>query len=57
MFAKHRVAANLLMVIMIIAGAIGVDRLRTQFVPTFELDIITVSVRGLERLQKTYKKD
>ncbi len=44
MFAKHRVAANLLMVIMIIAGAIGVDRLRTQFFPTFELDIITVAV-------------
>ena len=44
MFAKHRVAANLLMVIMIIAGAIGVDRLRTQFFPTFELDVITVAV-------------
>ena len=44
MFAKHRVAANLLMVTMIIAGAIGVDRLRTQFFPTFELDIIMVSV-------------
>ncbi|NBR74661.1 MAG: efflux RND transporter permease subunit [Gammaproteobacteria bacterium] len=44
MFAKHRVAANLLMVIMIIAGFIGVDRLRTQFFPSFELDIITVSV-------------
>ena len=44
MFAKHRVAANLLMVIMFIAGFIGVDRLRTQFFPSFELDIITVSV-------------
>ena len=44
MFAKHRVAANLLMVIMIVAGAIGVDRLKTQFFPTFELDIITVSI-------------
>ena len=44
MFAKHRVAANLLMVIMIIAGFIGVDRLRTQFFPSFELDIITVSI-------------
>ena len=44
MFANHRVAANLLMVIMIIAGAIGIDRLRTQFFPTFELDIITVAV-------------
>ena len=44
MFAKHRVAANLLMVVMIISGAIGVDRLRTQFFPSFELDVITVSV-------------
>ena len=44
MFANHRVAANLLMVIMIIAGVIGIDRLRTQFFPTFELDIITVAV-------------
>ena len=43
-FANHRVAANLLMVIMIIAGVIGIDRLRTQFFPTFELDIITVAV-------------
>lgn len=44
MFTKHRVAANLLMVVMIISGAIGVDRLRTQFFPSFELDVITVSV-------------
>ena len=44
MFAKHKVAANLLMALMIIAGLLGVDRLRTQFFPSFELDIITVSV-------------
>ncbi|MEG3593727.1 MAG: efflux RND transporter permease subunit [Pseudomonadota bacterium] len=44
MFTKHRVAANLLMVVMIISGVIGVDRLRTQFFPSFELDVITVSV-------------
>lgn len=43
LFAKHRVAANLLMAVMIIAGLIGVDRLRTQFFPSFDLDIITVS--------------
>ena len=43
LFAKHRVAANLLMVVMIIAGLIGVDRLRTQFFPSFDLDIITIS--------------
>lgn len=43
-FAKHKVAANLLMVLMIIAGVVGIDRLRTQFFPSFELDVITVSV-------------
>ena len=43
LFAKHRVAANLLMVVMIIAGLIGVDRLRTQFFPSFDLDIVTIS--------------
>ena len=29
---------------MILAGLLGVDRLKTQFFPSFELDIITVSV-------------
>ena len=28
---------------MIIAGLIGVDRLRTQFFPSFDLDIVTIS--------------
>lgn len=41
-FASHRVAANLLMILMIIAGLLGVDRLRTQFFPSFEIDVITV---------------
>ena len=44
MFTKHRVAANLLMVVMIISGAIGVDRLKDPVFPSFELDVITVSV-------------
>ncbi len=44
MFAKHKVAANLLMVLMVLAGLLGIDRLRTQFFPTFELEIIIVSV-------------
>ena len=41
LFAGHRVTANLLMVI--IAGLIGVDRLRTQFFPSFDLDVVTIS--------------
>jgi multidrug efflux pump subunit AcrB len=44
LFTRHRVAANLLMILMILAGLLGVDRLKTQFFPSFELDIITVSV-------------
>ena len=34
LFALHKVAANLLMVLMILAGLLGVDRLRTQIYPS-----------------------
>lgn len=44
LFATHRVAANLLMLLMIVAGVLGIKRLNVQFFPTFELDIVTVSV-------------
>jgi len=43
-FAQHKVAANLLMLIMMIAGAIGLFKLNTQFLPNFSLDFITVKV-------------
>lgn len=43
-FAHHKVAANLLMVIMLLTGALALDRLNVQFFPTFELDIVTVRV-------------
>ncbi len=43
-FAQHRVAANLLMLMMLLAGAFALSRLNTQFFPTFALDIITVRV-------------
>ncbi len=41
-FARHRVAANLLMVIMILAGVIALQKLNVQFFPNFELDRISV---------------
>ena len=44
LFAQHRVAANLLMVIMILLGSWALSKLNTQFFPSFELDIITVRV-------------
>ncbi len=42
-FAGHRVAANLLMIVMIMAGIVGLTRLNTQFFPTFSLDFVTVT--------------
>ena len=44
LFAHHKVAANLLMVIMLLAGAFALDRLNVQFFPTFELEVVTVRV-------------
>ncbi|MDF1588453.1 MAG: efflux RND transporter permease subunit [Gammaproteobacteria bacterium] len=44
LFAQHKVAANLLMIIMILAGLTSLIRLNTQFFPTFALDIINVRV-------------
>ncbi|HRH80203.1 MAG TPA: efflux RND transporter permease subunit [Thiobacillaceae bacterium] len=43
-FAHHKVAANLLMILLIIAGLFAVSRLNVQFFPTFNLDVITVRV-------------
>ncbi len=44
LFAHHKVAANLLMIIMILAGAFALDRLNVQFFPTFELEVVNVRV-------------
>lgn len=44
LFAQHRVAANLLMVIMVLLGSWALSKLNTQFFPNFELDIISVRV-------------
>lgn len=43
-FAQHKVAANLLMIIMIIAGLASLSKLNTQFFPTFALDVVTVRI-------------
>jgi len=43
-FAQHKVACNLLMVIIILAGILSLNRLNTQFFPTFALDVINVTV-------------
>ena len=43
-FAQHKVAANLLMLIMLLAGVVSLLKLNTQFLPNFEPDFITVRV-------------
>ncbi|MCP3850343.1 MAG: efflux RND transporter permease subunit [Gammaproteobacteria bacterium] len=43
-FAHHKVAANLLMLMMILSGVFALSRLNVQFFPTFELDRISVRV-------------
>lgn len=43
-FAQHRVAANLFMAIMILAGCWALAKLNTQFFPTLPEQIITVRV-------------
>lgn len=42
-FARHRVAANLLMLLLLIVGAFSLYKLNTQFLPTIDLNFITVS--------------
>jgi len=41
-FANHRVAPNLLMVVMIIVGLLALKKHNVQFFPNFELDVITI---------------
>ncbi|MCP4077138.1 MAG: efflux RND transporter permease subunit [Gammaproteobacteria bacterium] len=42
-FVNHKVAPNLLMVIMILAGLVALKKLNVQFFPNFELEAISIS--------------
>ena len=44
LFVRHRNAANLVMVLMIIFGVMALGRINTQFFPKIEIPVITVSV-------------
>ena len=43
-FAGHPIACNLLMALMLLAGAWSLTRLNTQFFPTVDLAVITITV-------------
>ena len=42
LFTHHKVAANLLMVLIIILGLWALEKLNTQFFPNFALDVVNV---------------
>ena len=44
LFAQHPVAANLLMLIMLLSGFWALSKLNTQFLPNFDLNLISVRV-------------
>ncbi|MDG6778987.1 efflux RND transporter permease subunit [Thiomicrorhabdus sp. zzn3] len=44
MFARHKVAPNLLMLVMILLGIVALLKLNVQFFPNFELDYASVKV-------------
>jgi len=44
LFARHKVAPNLLMLVMVLAGIVALLKLNVQFFPNFELDYATVQV-------------
>lgn len=41
---RHKVAANLLMIMMLLSGAFALSKINFQFFPTFGLDYVSVSV-------------
>ncbi len=44
LFARHKVAPNLLMLMMLLAGMVALLKLNVQFFPSFELDYASVRV-------------
>ena len=43
-FTEHKVASNLLMLLMVMLGFLGLNRLNTQLFPNFDFDYITVTI-------------
>ncbi|MCH8497510.1 MAG: efflux RND transporter permease subunit [Marinobacter sp.] len=43
-FVQHRVAANLVMLMMLLGGVLALTRMNIQFFPSFALDVVSVRV-------------
>ena len=44
LFTQHRTAANLLLILMVLVGLLGLSRMNTQFFPNFTVDWISIGV-------------
>ncbi|MFZ5467760.1 MAG: efflux RND transporter permease subunit, partial [Pseudomonadota bacterium] len=44
LFVRHRVAANVMMLVAFLVGLLALNRMNVQFFPTFALDVISVRV-------------
>lgn len=44
LFANHKVAPNLLMLLLFLSGAYGIKQLNTQFFPDFAVDVVMVNI-------------
>ncbi|MEM8748702.1 MAG: efflux RND transporter permease subunit [Pseudomonadota bacterium] len=44
LFVRHRNAANLVMILMVIFGIFAMGRINTQFFPTTEIPVVTITV-------------
>ncbi|MEL6792078.1 MAG: hypothetical protein AAFP78_01395, partial [Pseudomonadota bacterium] len=43
-FTRHRTAANLLLVLMLVGGFFSATQLRSQYLPDFVIETVTVNV-------------
>lgn len=43
-FVHHRLAGNLVMLVMLLGGVMALTRMNIQFFPTFALDVVSVRV-------------
>ena len=43
-FARHRTAANILMILMLVVGGMSAARLNKQFFPDIDVEVVAVSV-------------
>ena len=53
-FVKHRTAANLIMIVMIIVGGMSAARLNKQFFPSIDVEVIGVTVEWSGAQQKMW---